>query len=116
MPTTPADEFGSLLTAVVVVVFLVIVAAVAIRCFPWRRSPPAKSLFAPPAGRATAGRGCFLIADNPRDAGRASLWHDPAKLLGRSRHARGDPPGVAAAAADRPAGARGFRDRRRTLA
>jgi hypothetical protein len=33
MPTTPADEFGSLLTAVVVVVFLVIVAAVAIRWF-----------------------------------------------------------------------------------
>jgi hypothetical protein len=33
MPTAPADEFGSLLTAVVVVVFLVIVAAVAIRWF-----------------------------------------------------------------------------------
>jgi hypothetical protein len=33
MPIAPADEFGPLLTAVVVVVFLVIVAAVAIRWF-----------------------------------------------------------------------------------
>jgi hypothetical protein len=33
MPAAPTDEFGSLLTAVVVVLFLVIVVAVAIRWF-----------------------------------------------------------------------------------
>jgi len=33
MPNAPTDEFGSLLTAVVVVIFLVVVVAVAIRWF-----------------------------------------------------------------------------------
>jgi len=33
MPAVPTDEFGSLLTAVVVVIFLVVVIAVAIRWF-----------------------------------------------------------------------------------
>src|SRR6266542_4783261 len=45
----------------------------------------------------------------------AGLWDDPARADG-DRHARAEPTGGAEAAAERAAGVRGFRDRRRAVA